>query len=180
MLSSLLGGVGFLLPLLLAVPLVPFLVIYILNKAKPTPDETSVGPKIFFLLLITLCFQLFLFGFSLLFISFLIEDMPDVFTKGSMGLIFGSVVTAVYPILSYVRRIREGSNAVERQAAGINAMITGLVFMVSTISLCVLIFIGFSDESTAEMQEEPIKILLVFSMVNLIGTFVASKFFVEE
>ena len=99
---------------------------------------------------------------------------------GSMGLIFGSVVTAVYPILSYVRRIREGSNAVERQAAGINAMITGLVFMVSTISLCVLIFIGFSDENTAEMQEEPIKILLVFSLVNLIGTFVTSKFFVEE
>ena len=179
MMSSLLGGFGLLLPSLLSVFFIPFLVIYILNKAKPTPDETSVGAKLFFLLLTSLCFQLLLIGFSMLFISILIE-MPDMTSKAAMGLITGALVTGVYPVSSYIRKVRTGSNAVERQAAGVNAMITGLVFMVSTISLCVIIFTGVFGDDSAGVQEEPIKMLLVLTLVYLIGTFAASKFFIEE
>ena len=63
-----------------------------------------------------------------------------------MGLIVGALVTGVYPVSSYVRKVRTGPNAVERQAAGVNAMITGLIFMISTISLCVIVFTGVFGE----------------------------------
>ena len=116
----------------------------------------------------------------MLFTSILIEEMPDMMTKASMGLITGALVTGIYPLSSYTRKVRFGSNAVERQAAGVNAMLTGLVFMVSTISLCVIIFTGVFGEDSAGVQEEPIKMLLVLTLVYLVGTFASSKFFVED
>ena len=157
---------------------VPFMLIYVLGFVRRQQDGQSddkLGAKVFLTLLMSVSFQIIVFGFYR-FIAVAMNDAPNdsqSFLPGSgnhgpydlaLGLLYGGGIAAIYPTLIYalVRFRQKVSDPIFRAALGVNSIFTGLVFVVGVTFLMVTMM------TTDNNPTEPISITFAYLMASLI------------
>ena len=125
--------------LLLSVLPVTFLTIYVLGRAAPRPADVpddQFGVKVVLWLVISASGQLVVLGAALLGQGLLGEPAGGQQGLQPAGLALGGLLSGLPAARLYATRVF-GPGDVARQAAGVNALVTGLVFATSITAACV-------------------------------------------
>lgn len=120
----------------------PFLLTYVLadvHGKRTNQRDPNLGAKVLLSFLLTLSFQLLLAGATILIARILNDDLGKDAVKTASGLIVGSGIAAILPAL-LLRRVATDGCAILRRAVGINALMTGMLFVISTVIVCVMLF----------------------------------------
>jgi hypothetical protein len=123
-----------------AMLLVSFLVIYVTGDVTGRREgrrDPLLGAKVFVTLLATVGLQTAMAGTAMVLGEFFEEGDYGQALLNSGGLILGGGIVAAYASMAYYTRLRlYGTHRVLKQAVGLNAIVTGLVFAFSlTVSL---------------------------------------------
>jgi hypothetical protein len=161
-------GLGMTSALMALLPLffMTFGVIYVLNAVRGWRTgrrEAMLGGQVFLGLMLTASLQIFLVGLTALLWRLLEGDTFDTAAKVGGGMILGGALGAVYPLLVYLARVRSASSGrVLRQGLGVNAVFTGMVFVIAvTISMTLWI-------NDAEQSSLPVTLTAVYFIANVI------------
>ena len=129
------AGVGGLLWLMPTVLLVSFLVIYVVGDVRGRREgrrDPLLGAKVFVTLLATVGLQTTLAGTATLLGEFFEDGDYGEALKNAGALILGGGIVTTYASMGYYSRLRlYGTHRVLKQAVGLNAIVTGLVFAFS-------------------------------------------------
>ena len=134
------GGLVFALPALM----MPFLYIYLVHDYSGRREgkrDPMLGSKVFTTLLMTLCWQLALAGVAFIGVSIVVEGSGEYLAKTGGGLITAGVIVGAYPTFLYITKVRSPTGAnIAHQALGLNALLTGMVFLAAAIMLSQALF----------------------------------------
>ena len=143
-----------------------FLVVYVLGavrRDKSDNPDRFLGARVFLLMMVSLSFQISLFGLSQTFASAMKEgavggssiqrESENRDMDLAIGILLGGLISAIYPTVIYILvRLRDArKDPVFRSALGLNAIITGALFTVLVTALMIDMMLeqGSTDELVA-------------------------------
>ena len=142
------GGLAALVWVAPAMLLVSFLVIYVTGEVtgrRAGRRDPLLGAKVFATLLATVGLQTTLAGTATVLGEFFEEGDYGQALLDAGGLILGGGIVAAYASMAYYTRLRlHGTDRVLKQAVGLNAIVTGLVFAFS-LTLALHIWLNGRD-----------------------------------
>lgn len=160
---------------IMAVPVVlSFLVVYVLGalrRDRAEDPDRFLGARVFLLLLLSVAFQIILQGLAQMFAASMAEppgggafanNVNERRMDQALGLFLGGAMAAIYPLAIYIMvRIRDGRrDYVFRAALGVNAIVTGLWFVMSVTLLM----------SALMLDEEEVNEFTAMTVVYLAGS----------
>jgi hypothetical protein len=158
------AGLGGLLWILPGLILVSFLVMYVIGDIagrRSGRRDPLLGAKVFLTLLATVGFETALAGAALLLGNFFESWDYGNAIKETGGLILGGGIVGCYGAFLYYARARlYGTDRVLRQAIGVNAIVTGLVF---AFALTAALHISLND---SEDLHYPLSFTVVYLGAN--------------
>lgn len=156
-----------------------FMVVYVmgaLRRDRAESPDRFLGARVFLLLLLSMAFQIVLLGMAQMFAASM-GDPPapggafaanadDRQMDQAMGLFLGGAIAGIYPLALYVLvRLRDGrSDSVFRAALGVNAIITGLWFVMNVTLMM----------SAMMMDDEQVDEFTAMTVVYLGGSLLCS------
>jgi hypothetical protein len=142
-----------------------FLVMYVLGAVRRDKAENPdrfLGARVFLLMMVSMSYQIVLFGLSQMLASALEEDAVSYSTSGersnqrmdmALGTMLGGFIAAIYPTVLYILvRVRDSRrDPVLRSSLGLNAILTGVVFtiLVTALMIDMMLDQGSTDELVA-------------------------------
>jgi len=152
--------------------LLSFLIIYIVGLFPASRSgeqrDPMLGVKVATFMAISFALQIMLLG-SALFLSLLIDQKPELAVKNGMSLVLGGLLSGIYPVIGYFLRIHgKGDARVLRQSIGVNAIITGLVF-VSSVTIATWLMFN-SSGGLGRVLVYPVSFTIVYFSGNLLCT----------
>ncbi|MBW3543957.1 MAG: hypothetical protein KY476_27220 [Planctomycetes bacterium] len=121
--------------------LAAFLVVYILGavRARAAGPDPLLGVKVLLTLLISLAFQIVTLGLYL-FLAGLFNGNIEAGFKQGFSLILGGIAGGAYPAIVFLKKVGyDPHEQIQRQAIGLNALLTGLVFVVNVAMVFYLV-----------------------------------------
>lgn len=145
--------------------LVVFGVIYLLNRIQASRmgrREPMLGGQVVCGMLLSASLQIITLAVAMgLYLFFEEREFEDIW-KATGGFLLGGLLSGLYPFVVYFARLHwKGSGRVFRQGLGLNAIITGMVFVVAVTAGMVMV-VNETPETTL-----PFSITIVYLVVHL-------------
>lgn len=156
------GLISSFVPMLVWMLIVPFVIVYILadvHGRRVGERDPNLGAKVLFSLLLSVCAQIALTGLALFFATLFDSDLDGDMRKTALALIVAGVSSSAFPIAFWSRLQGMGSFNMGQKALGINAIVTGLVFVTAFTVFVVMLFNG-------ENVGAPLAITLVYGAAS--------------